>query len=204
MSQEDYLGPQRGRTGLGTLPYAYPKSTKEFRTLPLTPQFKDESPAGNQHLRYENNGSSAQRIKLQMWDLVPIEGGGGTYKCHAPRIISPIRTTVSATELTITGNSFTPAADNWVFVKMDFTGLAEIEMASTWDSHPDWYEFDGDELLYARIPLWRLVDVSEEGAVSIAEDLWAIRYVGVGPLRSVRQTGVVTGDTKLATVIDLV
>ena len=141
--------------------------------------------------------------KLQMWDLVPIAGGSGAFQCYAPRIISPIRSTVSDTALSITGNSFTPAADKWVFVKMDFTGLAVIEMASTWSGHPKWYQFSGGEMLYARIPLWKLVGADEAGAVAISDGVWALRYVGTGPLKSMRTTAIIPGDNRLATVIDL-
>lgn len=139
----------------------------------------------------------------QMWDLVPIEGGGGTFECYAPRIISPVRSTVSATDLAITGNSFVPAADNWVFVRMDFTGLAVIEMAASWTGHPQWYQWTGLELTYARIPLWKLVGEEEAGAVAISDGVWGLRYVGTGALRSLRTTAIVPGENKLATVIDL-
>jgi hypothetical protein len=139
----------------------------------------------------------------QMWDLVPIEGGGGTFQCYAPRIISPVRSNVSASSLEITGNSFTPASGNWVFVRMDFSGTAAIEMASTWTGYPSWYQWSDDALVVARIPLWELVDADAPGAVSVGDGVWALRHVGTGPLRSLRTTSVVPGENILATVIDL-
>ncbi len=198
MSQEDYLGPQRGRTDLGTLPYAYPKAAKEYRTLALTPQFKDESPAGNQHLRYDTP-ASAPRTKPQMWDLVPI--GSGLYQCYAPYIIAS-RDSLGA-KLTITGNSFTPAAGKFVVVNMDFDGLAEIALFTSDGTDPV-FTWTGDTLDVAMIPLWKLIGADEAGAVAITEDVWGIRLVGTGALRSMRTTALVESSTQLASALDLI
>lgn len=200
MSQEDYLGPQRGRTDLGALAYEYPKPTREYRTLPLTPQFKDESPAGNQHLRYDTPATTPRR-RPQMWDLVPIVDGGGTYECYAPYIIAS-RASLGA-KLTITGNSFTPAVGKFVVVNMDFTGLAEIALFTSDGTDPV-YTWVGDVLDEARIPLWQFVAPETAGAIAVTETVWAIRLVGTGALRSMRTTALVESSTQLASALDLI
>jgi len=201
MSQEEYLGPQRGRTALGELPYAYPKTTKEYRTLPLTPQFKDESPAGNQHLRYVSP-THPDRAAHLMWDLVVIDGGGGAFQCWSPRIILS-RSTVSSAA-TITGNSFTPAVGDWVFVKINHAGTTSIESEDTWTGFPDVYEISEGSMTWARIPLWEFVAVDTTGAIPITEDVWAKRYVGTGALRSVRTSYYESTEYGLVMTLDLI
>ncbi len=202
MSQEDYLGPQRGRTDLGALPYEYPKPAKEYRTLALTPQFKDESPAGDQHLRYVDPIRSSTRQSHQMWDLVAIVDGGGTFQCWSPRIILS-RSTVSSAA-TITGNSFTPAVGDWVFVKINHAGDTSIESADSWTGYPDVYEISAGNMTWARIPLWGFVAADTAGAIPITADVWAKRYVGTGALRRVRTSYYESTEYGLVMTLDLI
>ena len=202
MSQEEYLGPQRGRTDLGAFAYTYPKPTKEFRTLALTPQHRDETPVGNQHLRYEGSPST-NSTNLQMWDLVPIEGGGGTYECYSPLILRD-RTTNELFAPTQT--AFTPAASRWVVAELTESAgdiVAEIKMITTlttswaFSASPD-YEWTS-----STIPLYRLVGTAEAGTEFISTGVWGRKLVPSRPLRLFVSMDVVPSTSHLRSVMDL-
>jgi hypothetical protein len=193
MSQEDYLGPQRGRTDLGSLVYTHPKPTKEFRTLPLTPQFKDESPAGNQHLRYESGATSIGRVSnRQNWDLA-YSVGGGVYYTVAPKVYLSRDDVVSL--CTVTDDGCVPSANKWLVLRstdIDFA-TAEILLVSNWtgEGYPSIYEFDvADPFSFTTVsfPLWQFVSAATAAAsvdtfIQFSDDVYGKKLVPSSPLK---------------------
>ena len=191
MSQDDYLGPQRGRTLLGELPYQYPKPTKEFRTLALTPQHRDETPAGNQHLRYDNNSSGTQRSKKN-WDLL-YSADDEVYYTVAPDVVLS-RDDVESL-CAVTDNGVVPSINKWLVLRSTDLAFAtaEILLVSDWTSlgFPSCYKFDAtDPFSFDTVsfPLWQFVDEATATAsvgtfIRFGDDLYGKKLVPDSPLK---------------------
>ena len=205
MSQDDYLGPQRGRTLLGELPYQYPKPTKEFRTLALTPQHRDETPAGNQHLRYENATSNPQRQAVALWDLVDVDSEAVTAKVNLGTILKSLEDLSDHFTITNGTNAFAMTAGH--VLRLKFTGTyasttVTLEGGSTWTDHPAGYETtsSGASAAYAAYyyPLWEFFSTTVTGASLVATGLYARK---VAPPTNFLRTASVyhkTGDRPFA------
>lgn len=120
---------------------------------------------------------------IRSWDIIPVPDSEDALKMSFPKVLR------SADDVTltiaITGNSFVPAADNWIVLEILPDWTASINMVETWDSYPSCFEFDeSDEFVSTTWPLYKLVGEEETDANLIADGVYALRYVGSDPLRA--------------------
>jgi len=138
------------------------------------------------------------------WDLVP--AGGDTWEIANP----DLRTDRADVEsvLPVTGSPFTPAAGEWLILKISALPITsmEIEQVATWPGFANVWEFDGsNEFKTAYIPLYRFHAEQDEFATrrEIAPGVFAERIIRDGTARLFYTLVQVPESTHFRSVPDL-
>lgn len=147
--------------------------------------------------------SAGSESAARRWDLVTEPAvAAGSHRLSDPLVLW--RDSDVTERITITGNSFTPDADQWLVAKIESLSAPAIALEvidGSWTDYPSAYEFDGSNVFQAaRLPLWRFYGVDGDGRIEVADGVFGEKLVADAPLRLVFPLVNVPSTTHFRTV----